>query len=70
MPEQGHTQDEECWPALPTETEIYILPDGEIVIADLPAELAEALTHFIKQQVEDSTTAQVSDDDEPNTINT
>ncbi len=26
--------------ALPTETEIYILPDGRVVIADLPAELA------------------------------
>lgn len=29
-----------AWPALPTETEIYILPDGRVVIADLPAELA------------------------------
>ena len=28
------------WPVLPTETEIYILPDGRVVIADLPAELA------------------------------
>lgn len=28
------------WPALPTETDIYILPDGRVVIADLPAELA------------------------------
>jgi hypothetical protein len=28
------------WPPLPTETEIYILPDGCVVIADLPAELA------------------------------
>lgn len=28
------------WPPLPTETEIYILPDGRVVIADLPAELA------------------------------
>lgn len=28
------------WPALPTETEIYILPSGEVVVADLPAELA------------------------------
>ncbi len=25
----------------PTETEIYILPDGRVVIADLPAELAD-----------------------------
>ena len=30
-------------PALPTETEIYILPNGEIVVADLPAELAARL---------------------------
>lgn len=28
------------WPAMPTETEIYILPDGRVVIADLPVELA------------------------------
>lgn len=30
----------ERFPALPTETEIYILPDGRVVIADLPVELA------------------------------
>jgi hypothetical protein len=35
--------DEAPWPALPTETEIYILPDGRVVIADLPAELAALL---------------------------
>jgi hypothetical protein len=28
-----------AWPQLPTETDIYILPDGRVVIADLPAEL-------------------------------
>jgi hypothetical protein len=28
-----------AWPNLPTETDIYILPDGRVVIADLPAEL-------------------------------
>jgi hypothetical protein len=28
------------WPSLPTETDIYILPDGRVVIADLPLELA------------------------------
>jgi len=33
-----------AWPALPTETEIYILPDGRVVIADLPAELASLLS--------------------------
>ncbi len=31
----------DAFPALPTETEIYILPDGRVVIADLPAELAD-----------------------------
>ena len=34
------------WAALPTETEIYILPDGEIVVADLPAELAAQLAQL------------------------
>ena len=29
-----------AFPELPTETDIYILPDGRVVIADLPAELA------------------------------
>ena len=33
MPDDG-------WAALPTETDIYLLPDGRVVIADLPAELA------------------------------
>ena len=46
------------WPTLPTETEIYILPTGEIVVADLPAELAARLStllpHFVGQSVEDS----------------
>jgi hypothetical protein len=30
-------------PSFPTETEIYILPDGQVIVADLPAELAAAL---------------------------
>lgn len=34
------------WPALPTETEIYILPDGEIVVADLPVELMGLVAHL------------------------
>ncbi|MCB0064325.1 MAG: hypothetical protein KDE19_19510 [Caldilineaceae bacterium] len=34
------------WPALPTETEIYILPNGEVVVADLPAELAELVAEL------------------------
>jgi hypothetical protein len=29
-----------AWSQLPTETDIYILPDGRVVIADLPVELA------------------------------
>jgi hypothetical protein len=36
------------WPSLPTETEIYILPNGEIVVADLPAELAASLAELTK----------------------
>lgn len=28
------------WAALPTETDIYLLPDGRVVIADMPAELS------------------------------
>lgn len=35
------------WPELPTETEIYILPTGEIVVADLPVELAAHLTQLM-----------------------
>jgi hypothetical protein len=27
----------------PTETEVYILPDGQVIFADLPAELATRL---------------------------
>jgi len=30
----------DAFPALPTETEIYILPDGRVIVADLPLELA------------------------------
>lgn len=33
----------QLWPLLPVETEIYILPDGRVVVADLPAELAPLL---------------------------
>lgn len=35
-----------AWPLMPTETEIYILPDGRVVIADLPAELAAMLAQL------------------------
>ena len=30
-------------PLMPVATEIYILPTGEVVIADMPAELAAAI---------------------------
>lgn len=33
-----------AWPALPTETEIYLLPDGRVVLADLPLELLAMAT--------------------------
>jgi hypothetical protein len=39
-------EQDSAWPALPTETEIYILPSGEIIVADLPAELATRLAHL------------------------
>ena len=31
-------------PRFPTETEIYILPGGQVIVADMPAELANPLT--------------------------
>lgn len=40
------------WPLLPTETEIYILPNGRVVIADLPAELAEMLAQLGEIELE------------------
>lgn len=38
------------WPALPTETEIYILPTGEVIVADLPAELAALVAQLALKQ--------------------
>jgi hypothetical protein len=38
--------DADLWPVLPTETEIYLLPDGQVVIADLPVELADLVTEL------------------------
>jgi hypothetical protein len=46
------TEHDESWPSLPTETEIYILPSGEIVVADLPAELAALLTQVARPSQE------------------
>ena len=42
-PEDTLSGVERAWPAMPTETEIYILPDGRVVVADMPMELAEAM---------------------------
>ncbi len=39
----SNAADPQSWPLLPVETEIYILPDGRVVVADLPAELAPLL---------------------------
>ena len=41
-----------AWPAMPTETEIYILPDGRVVIADLPAELVPLLAELGKPETD------------------
>lgn len=41
-------------PGFPTETEIYLLPDGRVVIADLPAELG-ALVERVGASLEQST---------------
>ena len=41
-----HAQNQDTvddFPLMPTETEIYILPDGRVVVADLPVELAAAV---------------------------
>ncbi len=61
------TQNE--WPALPTETEIYILPNGEIVVADLPVELAAHLDLLTKLQtitsVEEADASHVTNQQHP-----
>lgn len=36
----------DSWPPLPVETDIYILPDGRVIIADLPGELAPRLVQL------------------------
>jgi hypothetical protein len=40
----GNQESLDDFPLLPTETEIYILPDGRVVVADLPVELAAILS--------------------------
>ena len=47
--------DNAVWSALPTETEIYILPNGEIVVADLPAELAASMAQLMQLAAVDPT---------------
>lgn len=37
---------DELWPLLPVETEIYLLPDGRVVIADLPVELTDMVAQL------------------------
>jgi hypothetical protein len=37
----GPMESQADWPLMPTETEIYIMPDGQVVFADLPVELSE-----------------------------
>jgi len=31
---------------MPVETEIYIMPDGRVIVADLPAELADMIEEW------------------------
>lgn len=40
------TPQSDAWPPLPVETDIYILPDGRVIIADLPGELATRLAQL------------------------
>jgi hypothetical protein len=54
---------DEYWPRLPTETEIYILPSGEIVVADMPAELAAQIARLASLQTLDQRTKPFDDDD-------
>ncbi len=52
-----HDGAQSAWPLMPTETEIYILPDGRVVIADLPAELATMLAQLGQVELERPTIA-------------
>jgi hypothetical protein len=56
-------ENDNVWASLPTETEIYILPSGEVVVADLPAELAVALASLstVGQPTESDTTLDQND---------
>lgn len=45
----------------PTETEIYILPDGRVVVADLPTELS-ALAERVGTSLEEAPTVENADE--------
>jgi len=49
--------------AFPTETEIYILPSGEIVVADLPTELDAAVSALGKRESEPQLSASTLPDE-------
>lgn len=53
---------------MPVETEVYILPDGQVVIADLPAELAEHLARWGIGIAGASSPAVIGDADQPNSV--
>jgi len=50
----------DAFPPMPTETEIYILPNGEIIVADMPAELAARLAEYV--QPDGSTDVSIPED--------
>jgi len=68
IPKTAPAKDED-WPALPTETEIYILPNGEIIVADMPAELAAHIAQLMPLQNIDQR-LKLSDDDQPHLAHT
>lgn len=47
-PEPQHLRSLDATGFWPVETDIYILPDGRVVVADLPDELADALVRLGK----------------------
>jgi hypothetical protein len=57
-----------AWPPMPVETEVYILPDGQVVIADLPAELAEHLGRWGSPAVAPSPSPVTGDPVQPNSV--
>jgi hypothetical protein len=66
MSENDTPENNNVWADLPTETEIYILPSGEVVVADLPAELALALASLTSQTQAIETAATTDQNRSPN----